>query len=104
MEAKKAKNDGGGRKYWSGSPALSPLRRAICASLVIASHSSRIMSLNLLLKMVRVEAKSWISLRTMLIPRSSEAFSSRTMLPVELPYIWRAKARIVDVLPVPGGP
>lgn len=38
------------------------------------------------------------------MPRSSEAFSSSTMLPILPPYICLATARIVDVLPVPGGP
>lgn len=57
-------------------------RRANCASLVIASHSSRMTSLNPVLKIRRVEAKSWISCRTTLMPRSSEALSSRTMLAI----------------------
>lgn len=39
------------------------------------------------------------------IPRSSEAFSSRTLcLNISDPKISRANARIVDVFPVPGGP
>ena len=38
------------------------------------------------------------------IPRSSEAFSSRTMDWKCLPYSLCAQARIVEVLPVPGGP
>ena len=53
--------------------------RANCASLVIASHSSRITSLNLLEKIVRVEAKSTTCCLTTPIPRSSEALSSRTI-------------------------
>lgn len=132
-----------------------PRRSAICASRVMASHSSKMMSLNLLLrwhrqgrpgqqqgrlrrsgwksgsgqgqsapdptgphplrqqgprtrpadlKMLRVPAKSWISLRTMEMPRSSEALSSSTMFPVLGPYSSRARARMVEVFPVPGGP
>ena len=54
--------------------------------------------------MVRVLAKSTTCCRTTSIPRSSEAFSSSVMLLSELPYICRATARMVDVLPVPGGP
>jgi hypothetical protein len=62
------------------------------------------MSLILLLKMDRVLAKSCTSLRTIAIPRSSEALSSSVMLAIEGPYIWRARARMVEVFPVPGGP
>jgi len=56
------------------------------------------------LKMVRVLAKSTTCWRTMLMPRSSEAFSSNTILLIAPPYSCRATARMVDVLPVPGGP
>lgn len=43
--------------------------------------------------------------RTTSIPLSSLAFSSKTICRIFLvPYIRRANARIVDVLPVPGGP
>lgn len=56
------------------------------------------------LKIVRVLTKSWICCRTMPMPRSSEAFNSSTILPMLPPYICLATARIVDVLPVPGGP
>jgi len=53
---------------------------------------------------VRVDANSWISLRTIEMPRSSDALSSSVMASTCLPYICLAIARIVDVLPVPGGP
>lgn len=50
-------------------------------------------------------AKSLILVRTMEIPRSSEAFNSRTrVLESEGPKSSLVKARIVEVLPVPGGP
>lgn len=43
--------------------------------------------------------------RTMLIPRSSEALSSRTREPMSSgPYSSLANARMVLVFPVPGGP
>lgn len=54
------------------------LRKAFCASLVIASASSRIISLKPDLKIVRVLAKFKICPRTIPIPLSSEALSSRT--------------------------
>lgn len=38
------------------------------------------------------------------IPLSFEAFNSRTICLYTFPYIYQAHARIVDVLPVPGGP
>lgn len=56
------------------------------------------------LKMQRVLAKSWISCRTMEMPRSSEAFSSSVMFCIAEPYICRAMASTVEVFPVPGGP
>ena len=56
------------------------------------------------LNIVRVLTKSWICCRTMPIPLSSDALSSSTMLPMLAPYICRATARMVEVLPVPGGP
>lgn len=54
--------------------------------------------------MLWVLAKSWICWRTTSIPRSSDAFSSKTILCIWDPYSFRASARIVDVFPVPGGP
>lgn len=39
---------------------------------------------------VRLEAKSWTCCRTTPMPRSSDAFSSRTILPNDLPYSCRA--------------
>ena len=56
------------------------------------------------LNIVLVLAKSTTCSRTMPMPLSSEALSSRTMLPMLAPYICLATARIVDVFPVPGGP
>ncbi len=53
-------------------------RKAFCASLVIESASSRIINLNPPLNIVRVDAKLRIWPRTIPIPRSSDAFSSRT--------------------------
>lgn len=93
--------------------------RAICAAEVIASASSRIISLNApnpsfvvadvccveALKICLVLANVLICSRTTSIPRSSEAFSSKTICRIFFgPYICRARARIVEVLPVPGGP
>lgn len=50
-------------------------------------------------------AKVLICSRTTSMPLSSEALSSRTICLMFLgPYIRLARARIVDVLPVPGGP
>lgn len=52
-----------------------------------------------------VEAKVLICSRTTSIPRSSEALSSKTCCRIRVgPYILRARARIVEVFPVPGGP
>jgi hypothetical protein len=45
-----------------------------------------------------------IFLRTMSMPRSSEAFTSKTQSRTRPPNNSRAKARTVDVFPVPGGP
>jgi hypothetical protein len=56
------------------------------------------------LKIVLVLANSTIWFLTTSMPRSSEAFSSRTIFDMEFPYIRRATARMVEVLPVPGGP
>lgn len=81
-----------------------PLRRAFCASLVIASASSNMINLNeLLANMVRVDANVRICSRTILIPRSSDAFNSNTIELNCLPaYNLRAHAKMVVVLPVPG--
>ena len=49
-------------------------------------------------------AKLLILSRTTLMPRSSDAFSSMTRFRYWSPKSWRAQARIVLVLPVPGGP
>lgn len=79
--------------------------RAFCASLVIASASSSIINLKVPLNMVRVEAKFNICPLTIPIPRSSEAFNSKTMaLNWAGVYNCLAHANIVLVLPVPGGP
>ena len=52
-----------------------------------------------------VLAKVLICSRTTSMPRSSLALSSRTICRMFLlPYILLASARMVDVLPVPGGP
>ena len=51
-----------------------------------------------------VLAKSWICCRTTSIPLSSDALSSKIILGKREPYSLRATARMVDVLPVPGGP
>jgi hypothetical protein len=56
------------------------------------------------LKMRLVLAKSWICSRTTSMPRSSDALSSSVIARDEAPYSERASARIVVVLPVPGGP
>jgi hypothetical protein len=56
------------------------------------------------LKMRLVEAKSWICSRTTSMPRSSEAFNSSVMFLLLAPYSARERARMVLVLPVPGGP
>ena len=45
-------------------------RNANCASLVMLSHSSKMISLKPLLPKRMVEAKDWISLRTTSMPRS----------------------------------
>jgi hypothetical protein len=96
-------------------------RSAICAVEVIASASSRMMSLywamedvaedpfeaadGPMLNICFVEAKVLICSRTTSMPLSSEAFSSSTIWRMFfVPYILLASARIVDVLPVPGGP
>lgn len=50
-----------------------------------------------------VIAKLLIWSRTTSIPRSSDAFSSRMCFLYAGPYSLRARARTVDVLPVPGG-
>ena len=139
------------------APRPLPRLSAACASFVMASHSSRITSLNLLLQkceiqrqsksvtsrvgllvhrelhvqqactkqcccnsrcpcmedtcnprrylnMVFVLAKSTTCSLTIPMPRSSDALSSNTMLLIDAPYICRATARMVEVLPVPGGP
>ena len=52
-----------------------PLRRAFCASLVIASASSKMTNLNPERKMVRVLAKLRICPRTIPMPLSSDALS-----------------------------
>lgn len=57
----------------------SPRLRANCASFVMASASSRMMSLTPLEKSFRVPAKDLIWSRTTSIPRSSDAFSSSTI-------------------------
>ena len=49
-------------------------------------------------------AKALILVRTTAMPRSSDAFSSITRERYSLPKSCFAHARIVDVLPVPGGP
>lgn len=53
-------------------------RKAFCASIVIASASSRIINLNPDLKIVLVLANVKTCPRTMPIPLSSDAFSSNT--------------------------
>ena len=54
---------------------------------------------------LNILAKVLICSRTTSMPLSSEALSSRTICLMFLgPYIRLARARIVDVLPVPGGP
>jgi len=55
------------------------LLSAFCASLVIASHSSKMITLNPFECNDRVEAKFKIFSRTTFIPRSSEAFNSKTI-------------------------
>lgn len=81
----------------------------------MASASSRMISLYdaiddmeayaVLANICLVEAKVFICSRTTSIPRSSEALSSRTICLTLLgPYIRRARARMVEVFPVPGGP
>src|SRR3569833_3357058 len=90
-------------------------RRALWAAWVMESASSRTMILNGghgyfslypgggFVSCMR--AKSNTFSRTMEIPRSSEAFSSRTRdYNKTNPYSSLARARIVDVFPVPGGP
>lgn len=79
-------------------------RSAICAALVIASASSRMISLGALVNICLVPAKSLIFSRTTSMPRSSDAFSSSTIDAYDLLYILCAHAMMVDVLPVPGGP
>lgn len=53
-------------------------RSAFCASFVIASASSKIINLKPPLNIVLVDAKFNICPRTIPIPRSSDAFSSKT--------------------------
>ena len=86
-------------------------RSAFCASSVIASASSKISSLYGGLGYpgagapTATPAKSLILVRTTLMPRSSDAFSSSTRLLISSgPYSCRAMASAVLVLPVPGGP
>ena len=110
-------------------------RKAICAVDVMASASSRMMSLKevieeesevlaaevkicfvpaLFVSCCHMEDDKWrvdrlanvlICSRTTSMPRSSLALSSKTICRMFLfPYIRRARASIVDVFPVPGGP
>ena len=65
-----------------------PLRSAFCASLVMASASSKMMSLKPERKMVLVLAKLSIWLRTTPMPLSSDAFSwEREQLQTTLPHV-----------------
>jgi hypothetical protein len=58
-----------------------------------------------MVKICLVEAKVLICSRTTSMPRSSEALSSSTICRIFLdPYMRRERARMVEVLPVPGGP
>ena len=90
-------------------------RRAIWAVAVMASASSRMMSLNVAsdespalgaaAKICFVLLNVLICSRTTSIPLSSDALSSKTICRMFLfPYMRRASARTVDVFPVPGGP
>ena len=98
------------------------LRSAAWASLVIESASSNIISLYGG-PFVPFETAIWAKFLTFVlmisIPRSSEAFNSKTRalnrsrldnesislnIKKEYPYISLAKAKIVEVFPVPGGP
>ena len=91
-------------------------RSAICAAEVMASASSSMMSLKAprpdfdgvcvaAEKICFVLAKVLICSRTTSMPRSSDALSSRTICRTFFaPYICLASARMVEVLPVPGGP
>jgi len=79
-------------------------RRENCAGLVMLSASSSTMSFGADENIWRVDANSLICSRTTSIPRSSDALSSSTIEEKCLPYSLCAHARIVDVLPVPGGP
>lgn len=80
-------------------------RSAAWASGVIASASSRTISLNLGVDCeTSVLAKSLTFSRITAMPRSSDAFSSRTRSRKWSPNRSLAMARMVDVFPVPGGP
>lgn len=75
-------------------------RRACCAPFVMLSASSRMITLCLPGGSVTfLVAKVFILLRTTSMPRSSEAFSSRTASLKADPRSWRARHRIDVVLP-----
>ena len=84
--------------------------RAFCASSVMASHSSSTMTLNGGMFRSSPEvptacaANVFTAFLTTLIPRSSLAFSSSTLLAYAPPNIERHTAMASVVLPVPGGP
>mmetsp|Transcript_7222 Transcript_7222/g.23720 ORF Transcript_7222/g.23720 Transcript_7222/m.23720 type:complete len:226 (+) Transcript_7222:219-896(+) len=78
---------------------------ACWAALVMASASSRMTSLWLPGgRLTFFFAKDLMRSRTTSIPRSSDAFSSRTASVVAGPRSWRARHSIDVVFPVPGGP
>mmetsp|Transcript_44799 Transcript_44799/g.107536 ORF Transcript_44799/g.107536 Transcript_44799/m.107536 type:complete len:238 (-) Transcript_44799:69-782(-) len=80
-------------------------RSACCAPSVMASASSRMMTLCLPGGSVTFFcAKALMRLRTTSMPRSSEAFSSSTPSLKASPSNARASASTLVVLPVPGGP
>src|SRR5687767_2720683 len=79
-------------------------RSADWASAVSASASSRKMILKAMSRAEAVRANSLILPRTIPMPRSSEAFSSRSLFVQSSPYSSRARASAHVVLPTPAGP
>src|SRR5574337_907138 len=81
------------------------LRKAVCASAVISSASSKIMSLKGMLVSNPENLANFFTLSlTMLMPRSSEAFNSKVYSRHESPRISFARHNAVVVLPTPADP
>jgi hypothetical protein len=87
------------------TPLSGRARLSCCAPSVIESASSRMMTLCLPGGSVTFFwANALMRFRTTSIPRSSDALSSRTPSLNASPRSARASARMLVVLPVPGGP